>query len=111
MTQAELIVNFVNWGINVAFIVSLVFPIAIRPIWAWTKHSWGWNIVVLDWAISLALLPVWVHRAFNLNPDTYLFGWIQAASIWIVPVIILWRAVIIWLTQRYKTNGNSEREP
>lgn len=101
MTQAQLAVDFINWGINVAFIAAVLFPIVIRPFWNWTDSDWGWNTVVFDLVVALALLPTWLHRVFDMNPHTYLFIWIQAASIWAVPVIVLWRGWIIWRVQRH----------
>lgn len=101
MTQAHLAVDVINWGINVAFISSALFPIAIRPIWKWTDSDWGWNTVAFDIAIAIALLPVWLHRTFNFSPSSPMFLWIQAASICAIPVLIIWRCWIIWQVQRH----------
>lgn len=101
MTQAQVAIDVINWGINVAFVAAVLFPIVIRPIWAWTASAWGWNTIVFDLVVAVALLPVWLHRTFNLNPASLVFLWIQAASLVAVPVIIIWRVRIIWLVQRH----------
>jgi hypothetical protein len=101
VTQTQLAIDIINWGINVAFVSSILFPVAIRPIWAWTESAWGWNTIAFDVVVALALLPVWLHRTFNLNPGSLMFLWIQAASLCAIPVIIIWRTWIIWRVQRH----------
>lgn len=101
MTQAQLAIDFINWGINAAFIAAVLFPIVVRLFWNWTDSAWGWNTVLFDLVVALALLPTWLHRTLDMNPRTYLFIWIQAVSIWAVPVVALWRTWIIWQVQRH----------
>jgi hypothetical protein len=116
MTQAHLIINIFNDGVFTAFIVCLAFPAVGLPkigFWPWYKSEWGWNIVSLEEAITLALLPVWIRRFIHLDVSPLIWGWIDAVSIWMIPVIVLWRVYIIWKTQRYnkkdaKDNGNQE---
>jgi hypothetical protein len=116
MTQAQLLADIIHDGVSVAFIVSVLFPIIGLPhfrlwptqwrvrigFWPWWQSDWGWNLIAFDYCAALALLPAFLHRFFGLNPDTYLFGWIEAISIWGIPAIILWRTVMIWLSQRYE---------
>lgn len=101
MNQAHMAVNLINWGANVAFLVPFLFPFYIRLIWAWHKDEWGWNIVTLDMAVSIALLPSFVHRVIGVNVNTALFAWIVAGSIWAIPIIVIWRSVMIWRKQRH----------
>jgi hypothetical protein len=116
MTQARLISDLINWGINAAFIAALLFPFVVRTYWAWEKSDWGINIVSLELLIALALLPLWVRHITGYGGNMYFYGWLEAASLWGIPVIILWRAIIIWRNQRYKLaekngdNGSKEEE-
>lgn len=100
MTQEQLIADLVNWGINAAFLFPFLFPAVVRLYWAWEKSDWGWNIVALDLAVALALLPIFVNHVFNVSVTGYFFGWLEVSSIWLIPVIIVWRMIIIWRNQR-----------
>jgi hypothetical protein len=109
VTQGQLIIDSINDGVNVAFIVTLLFPLVGLPrigrlklgFWPWYKSDWGWNMVAFDACVSLALLPIWAHRALNLDSNSYFFGWMEAASIWLIPAIVLWRVFLIWQAQRH----------
>jgi hypothetical protein len=101
MTQVQQVLNIINWGINVAFIVTLLFPIGVRPFWNWMTSDWGWNIVTFDSIVALALLPTWLHHTLGINASTLLFLYIEAVSIWSVPIVVLWRAWIIYNAQRH----------
>jgi hypothetical protein len=113
VTQVQTLANVINWGINVAFVIPALFPLAIRPIWAWTKSSMGWNVIALDFVVALALLPTWLHRTFDVNSFTIAFLYVQALSIWLVPTVVIWRTCIIWSEQRHirKENGNAIPRP
>jgi hypothetical protein len=101
MTQGRLVIDVVNAGVNVAFAVALLFPFAIRMVWDWTASDWGWNLILKDFAIALAILGAWLHIVLGINPNTYFFMWASAVSIWAIPIIIIWRGRIIWRTQRH----------
>jgi hypothetical protein len=100
MTQEQLAIDLINWGVDVAFLVPFLFPAYIRLIWAWEKDEWGWNIILLDLAVSLAILPTFVHRVAGVRFSTPVFLWLEAASLWFIPMIIVWRSVMIWRKQR-----------
>jgi hypothetical protein len=101
MTQTQIVINLINWGVNAAFVIAFLFPAAVRTFWAWEKSDWGINIVSLEFAIALALLPAWLHRTVGLTVNTLLFEWTDAIAIWSIPGIIIWRMIIIWRSQRY----------
>jgi len=109
VTQGQIAIDIINWGVNVGFVVTFTFPGWIRLIWKWTESDWGWNTVALDMAVAVALLPSWVHRVFNLKPDTYLFIWIVAGSLWAILIIVIWRAYIIYRIQRHGGRRASTR--
>lgn len=100
MNQEHLAIDLINWGIDVAFLVPFLFPAYIRLIWAWEKDEWGWNIVLLDLAVSLAILPSFLHRVFGLNVGMVYYLWVVAASLWLIPSIVVWRSAMIWRKQR-----------
>lgn len=110
MTQVQTLADVINWGINVAFVISALFPIVIRPIWAWTRSSMGLNVVTLDVVVALALLPTWLHRTFSVNALTLPFIYVQAISIWLVPTVVVWRALIIWHEQRHVRTEVTEND-
>jgi hypothetical protein len=107
MNQGQLVVDIINDGVFVAFIVCLIFPVIGAPrigFWPWYRSDWGWNIVLLEEAITLALLPIWAHRFMKFDAPPLVWLWIDAVSIWLIPVIVIWRVYIIWRTQRYQRN-------
>lgn len=107
MTQGQILADLINWGIDAAFLFPFLFPAYIRLIWAWEKDEWGWNIVTLDLAVSLALLPSFYRRVFGVDGDRTFFLWLVTISLWAIPAIIVWRSVMIWRRQR-NVQGDSE---
>jgi hypothetical protein len=118
MTQAQLLSDLGVWGVNVAFVAAILFPFVVRTFWAWEKSDWGLNIVLLEILIAFALLPSWLRRAVGISLNTYFLGWLVVACLWGIAVVIVWRTIIIWRTQRYRipengdngTNGTKEEE-
>lgn len=112
MTQARLLADLAYWGVDAAFIASVLFPLTGLPhfrmwrfsvrigFWPWWRSDWGWNLVCFDAVVALALLPSFLRRVFGLAPDTYLFQWIVVISLWQIPAIIIWRVLMIWSAQR-----------
>lgn len=101
MTQARLILDLAEYAIWFAFLASALFPLFTSYFWPWWKTTWGWNIVTLDLGVALALLPSWLRLAFGLRTAaSYPFAWIAVASVFAVGVIVTWRTVLIWRTQR-----------
>ena len=100
MDQKQIAIDLINWGVDFAFLIPFLFPAYIRLIWAWEKDEWGWNIVLLDLAVSLAILPSFGHRVFGVNVSRIFFIWLVACSIWLIPIIVVWRSIMIWKKQR-----------
>lgn len=100
MVQDQLILDLVEWGASVAFIVTFCFPVLIRFIWAWERHDWGWNIMCFDFCVSSALLPTFLHDMFGVDVDTDFFSWSEVVSIWLIPVVVAWRSIMIYRKQR-----------
>ena len=60
---------------------------------------WGRNIVSLEMALALALLPGVLHREVGLPVNTFLYGWIVVAAIFAAGIIVVWRGFIVFKTQ------------
>jgi hypothetical protein len=91
-------------ALQAGFWAAVAFPIITAFFWPWWTSSWGWNIISLEAAIGLALLEAVLYVEFGLKPGhtpLHILGWTEAAALWMVPVIIVWRGIIIWHTQRH----------
>jgi hypothetical protein len=115
MSQTQFLLDWVEWAVVVAFCTSLILPFALMPIWKWWKDSFGINLQVKDFAIAAALLAAFLHYAFGLNPMETWFKWLQAGAITTIPIILIWRFLIIYREQRKgaldsKSNGKHHRE-
>ena len=121
MTEGQLLVDVINDGVIVAFLAALLFPlIGLRGIrlprgryvkigyWPWWKNEFGWNVIAFDFTVSVALFPAILHRVFGVNVTSYIFGWTEAVSIWLIPATILWRAVAIWHTQSVQRDADND---
>jgi hypothetical protein len=102
VTQAQLIRDLGEYAIWFSFLAAVGFPLVTSLFWPWWRSEWGWNIVTLEMAIAVALLPAWMHFAFGLTTrGSYGFAWLQVGAVTLVGVIIVWRTVLIFLTQRH----------
>jgi hypothetical protein len=101
--------DWVQVAVLVAFFVSALFPVAVAVFWPWWDHALGWNIVSLDSAVAVALFPAFLRRiGVNLTPLEILV--VSALSITVVPIIIAWRAVVIYNAQKAGAVAARERE-
>lgn len=104
MTQILLLRDLSKIAVNVIFWSGIAFPIVIGPFWPWWKSSWGWNMVSLEGALSLALISSILQIDFGLRTtNVLLFLWLTVVSLWIVPAVVIWRTVII-LRQQYRAS-------
>jgi hypothetical protein len=102
VTQVQLIRDLGEYAIWFSFLAAVAFPLVTSLFWPWWQHSWGWNIVTLEMAIAVALLPAWLHYAFGFTIAASTgFAWLQVGAVMLVGVIIVWRTVLIFLTQRH----------
>lgn len=98
MTQEQFLADAGNALENLTFFVSLLFPLVTAFFWPWWESSWGRNIVSLELGIAVTLLPGVLFRDFGVN-DLALH-WVQLLALATVPLIVVWRVVMIWRTQR-----------
>lgn len=92
------------WGVHavgevvalVAFSVNVLFVVVYSVLGPWWATGLGRNIVALDTALALALLPAVLHDLFGWTTATSTgFGWFVDGALACVPVIVLWRMVIL----------------
>jgi hypothetical protein len=89
--------SIVDWEVNAGFLISLLFPIVTRLYWPWNESWWGINIIALEMAIAGTLFPSFVFLDFGV--DDLALRWFQVVSLGAVIATLIWRAVMIWLTQ------------
>jgi len=87
-----------EWEVNACFIASVLFPVVTRLYWPWHESSWGWNIVMLEIGIAGAILPSWLFIDFRVSSQT--LELLQVISLALVFVNVVWRAVMIYRSQR-----------
>ena len=100
MTQLQLITHLAVTGVGILFWVCAVFPILIAIVWPWWQSWWGRNITLLETSLALALLPSVLKNEFGVTPNTYFFGWMVVAALFGAATIVVWRCVMIFVTQR-----------
>lgn len=86
-------------GIETIFYCSIAFCLAVSLFWPWWQSRLGWTIVAKSMALAIATLPAMVFFWFGFQPPE----WLRIASIsglWLVPPILAWRALELWLVQR-----------
>jgi hypothetical protein len=83
-----------------AFVVGILFPLT-GFYWSWWETWLGRNLVYFDYVVALALLPLFLHFVFGLTPHTLYFAWVQSVSLALIPLLIVWRAALIYREQRH----------
>lgn len=97
--QWHLIADLIDAAVALLFWVCAVFPVIVGIVWPWWQSWWGRNIVSLEVALAVALLPSVLHKEFGLNTDTYVYGWLVVASLFAAAIIVVWRSVMIFIIQ------------
>lgn len=96
-----------EWAVNVAFWAAVVFPVVTAFIWSWWLDWWGRSMIALDLVAGGVALP------YMLSVDWRVHGialdWILVVSIGLGPLVIAWRTVMIFLTQRRGALNGSGR--
>lgn len=100
MTQLQFLLDWIQYAVVVAFCVSLILPFASMSFWKWWRDSFGINLNLKDFAVALALLAAFLHYVFGINPMETWFKWLQAVAITAIPVVLVWRFIIIYREQR-----------
>jgi hypothetical protein len=100
MTQMHFLMDWVQIAVIASFLASAFFPVSVSFFYPWWETALGWNLVSLDGALALALLPSFLHQMFGVNITSVWFLYLIAVSISAIPPIVLWRTWIIYRAQR-----------
>jgi hypothetical protein len=100
MTQLQFLLDWMQYAVVVAFCTSLLLPFALMPIWQWWKDTFGVNLQLKDFAIAGALIGPFLYYAFGIDPFALWFRWLQDASITAIPIVLVWRFLIIYREQK-----------
>ena len=108
MIQSPVLREIAVIGIQAGFWAAVMFPVLTAWYWPWWKHQWGWTVVCLDAAIAFALLGDIMVIEFGLRPGStpgHVLAWVEAISLCLIPVIIVWRAALVFVTQWRGSHG------
>jgi hypothetical protein len=88
--------------IEAIFYTSLGFTAAVSVFWPWWRSQLGWSIIAKSLALTVAVLPAMIAYWFGAavyarNPW---LGWLSIAAMATIPLILTWRAVVLWHVQR-----------
>lgn len=100
-----------EYGANFAFWASVSVLAGTSLIWPWWKSFWGINIVSLESALALALLPFVMSYDFGVRiGNSPPFAWTEAASLWLMGAVIVWRGFLVIQQQLRSEMGMSVRD-
>lgn len=103
MSESHILFQVASIGGQAGFWAAFLFPAVTAFYWPWWTNVWGWTIVLLDSTIALALLGDVLVIEFGMRPGSvpgHVFAWIEAVALCMVPAVIVWRAVLVFITQR-----------
>jgi hypothetical protein len=101
VSQAQLLIDIGHVVVVFTFVVSVLFTPVVSTFWPWWQHGIGRTVAAEAIALALAFAPSAFHVLFGLNVTGQLVSqWLVLVCIAAVPGILVWRAVIIYLTQR-----------
>lgn len=101
MTQARLLADLSAWVVQLAFWSSLAFVAWYSLVAPWWRYPIGRAIVALDSAIALATGPAVAGLIFGAAVvSARFFQWVTVAAFGAIPLITVWRMVIVWRVQR-----------
>lgn len=91
-----------QYAIQAVFYAGLGFVAAVSTFWPWWQSQLGWTIAAKSVALSLAVSPgmlvIWFGR--NHFTDSPALQWVSIVCLFLVPVILTWRAAVLWHVQR-----------
>jgi hypothetical protein len=92
----QALADFIDYGANVAFWASVGFFLSTSVIWPWWRSFWGVNIIALEGALGLALLPFIMSYDFGVRiVSSLVFAWVEGVSLWLIGIIIVWRGFLV----------------
>jgi hypothetical protein len=103
VTQPHALVEVATIAAQAGFWAAAMFPPVTALYWPWWQHQWGWTIISLDFSLALALVGDVLVIEFGMVPGStpgHIFAWVETIALCLIPVIIVWRAVLTFVTQR-----------
>jgi hypothetical protein len=86
-------------GVEAVFYTALAFTAAVSCFWPWWKSQLGWTIVAKSLALAVATLPAMLFYWYSGRSPAWL-DWVSVCALWSIPVILAWRAYVLWQVQR-----------
>lgn len=99
MTQLQFLNDWIQDAVFLGFLVTLLFPFT-GIYFPWWRHAFGWNMVLFDVALGIALFPAFIHRVFGVAVTGISYLYIVAIALTAVPLIVIWRAWVLYVEQR-----------
>jgi len=99
VTQVEVLTTWGEWAMGAAFWTCLLWPGIAAVFWPWHRSQWGWNMVIKTELIAVALLAPVLRAELGVT-SLYFLLWTTVVALTLIPVVVGWRLVIIWRTQR-----------
>jgi hypothetical protein len=101
MSQAQFLHVAAEVVIQAAFWSALGFIALYSVIAPWPRYPIGRALVALDSAIMLATLPTVLGLYFGAGlVSGAFFQWLTVCAFGAIPVVTVWRMVIVWRIQR-----------
>jgi hypothetical protein len=101
MTQAQFLHLASECVVQAAFWSALGFIAWYTLLASWWKYSIGRALVALDSAIMLATLPTVLGLLFGAHLVAgEFFQWLTVCAFGAIPLVTVWRGVIVWRIQR-----------
>lgn len=98
-------------AIQCVFYTSLAFVVLISLFWSWWKTQLGWTIALKSLAIAAAvfleMLEVWFGPGFVRDHPG--LETVSIVSLFCVPLILIWRLVVLYRIQRAGAMGEAEQ--
>jgi hypothetical protein len=98
--QQAFLNHWVEWAVIFAFLIPAAFPLVASRFWPWWEDDLGVNLVMMDVAVAIAAFPAFLHYVVGAPLDLVEYQYLRNIALSAVPVIVIWRTIIIYRTQR-----------
>jgi hypothetical protein len=103
------LIDAVEWSVNLSFWAAIAFPFVIGTIWFWWLDWWGQNMIAFDLCFAGAALPLVLRYDFGVKASA--LAWVDVISLSLVTLVVIHRAVMIFVTQRRKLPAQHRSTP
>jgi hypothetical protein len=99
---SQFLLDWIQYAELIIFWLGIVAPAVTALFWRWWSSVWGWTICGLEICISGLLLQASLEQMFGLVLTVFSTAWLwlDAVLISCVGLIIVWRTIVIFQTQR-----------